>query len=210
MRVAIFDRVDPPVPVELPLRLIETCSRRSAMVLLILAIPAVFGLGIAVLMLILEAVVVPGPRAALAQHPVLALEILTGIAFGAYLIGLPLKRLVDRLAATRTILIDEATVTVTEMGHFRAQSWSAPRSAYSGITHHVRASLSGTRHELILVHPERDKSLLISLAPRMLQSEVDRVAALLGCKEIPPSELYRLGGRLPRITLPAWRNPAHA
>ncbi len=28
MRVAIFDRVEPPVPSELPLRLTETCSRK--------------------------------------------------------------------------------------------------------------------------------------------------------------------------------------
>ena len=210
MRVAIFDRVEPPVPAELPLRLTETCSRRSAMALLILTIPAVFAVGFGSLMLILEALVAPGPRAIVAQHPALGLEILTGIAFGAYLLGLPLKRLVDRLAATRTILIDETMVTVTESGHFRSQTWSAPRSAFTGIAHHVRASLSGTRHELILVHPQREKSLLLSLAPRMSQSEVDWVATLLSCKEIPPSELYRFGARLPRIVLPAWRNAAHA
>jgi hypothetical protein len=210
MRVAIFDRVDPPVPAELPLRLTETCSRRSALALLVVTIPAVFAVVLASLMLILEALVVPGPRAVVAQHPILGLEILTGIAFGAYLMGLPLKRLVDRLAATRTILIDETTVTVTEIGHFRSQTWSAPRSAFSGIAHHVRASLSSMRHELILVHPEREKSLLLSLAPRMVQSDVDRVAALLGCKEIPASALYRFGARLPRIALSAWRNPAHA
>jgi len=210
MRVAIFDRVEPPVPAGLPLRLIETCSRRLAMALLIFTIPAVFAVGVACLMLILEALVAPGPRAIIAQHPALGLEILTGIALGAYLLGLPLKRLVDRLVATRTILIDETTVTVTESGHFREQTWSAPRSAFTGLAHHVRASLSGTRHELILVHPEREKSLLLSLAQRMSQSEVDRVAALLSCAEIPPSALYRFGGRLPRIALPAWRNAAHA
>jgi hypothetical protein len=209
MRVAIFDRVDPPVPADLPLRLTETCSRRSAMAMLVFAVPAVFAIGLSTLMLIVEVVVVPGPRAAMAEHPVLGLEVLTGIAFGAYLLGLPLKRLIQRLAAARTILIDDTSVTVTEIGHFRRQTWTAPRSDFSGLTHHVRASLSGTRHELILVHPERDKSLLLSVAPRMLQSEVDRVTALLGCKEIPPSELYRFGMRLPRA-LPAWRNPAHA
>ena len=85
MRVAIFDRVEPPVPSELPLRLTETCSRRSAMALLILTIPAVLAAMLASLMLILEALVIPGPRAILAQHPVLGLEILTGIAFWAYL-----------------------------------------------------------------------------------------------------------------------------
>jgi hypothetical protein len=210
MRVAIFDRVEPPVPSELPLRLTETCSRRSAMALLILTIPAVFAAMLASLMLILEALVIPGPRAILAQHPVLGLEILTGIAFWAYLLGLPLKRLVDRLAATRTILIDETTVTVTESGHFREQTWSVPRSDFAGIAHHVRASVSGTRHELILVHPEREKSLLLSLAPRMSQGDVDRVTALLACGEIPPSALYRWPARLPRFVPSTWRNPAHA
>jgi hypothetical protein len=210
MRVAAFDRVEPPVPAELPLRLIETCSRRSAMALLIVSIPAVFAIGFATLMLIVETLLAPGSRTMVAQHPALGLEILTGMVFAAYLLCLPLKRLVDRLAATRTILIDETTVTVTESGHFREQTWQAPRSAFTGVAHHVRASLSGTRHELILVHPEREKSLLLSLAPRMAQSEVDRVATLLACKEIPPSELYRFGARLPRIVLPTWRGPAHA
>lgn len=210
MRVAVFDRVEPPVPSQLPLRLTQTCSRRSAMVLLILTIPAVFAVGLAAVILVLEALVIPGPRATLAQHPALGIEILVAIAFCAYLLGLPLKRLIDRLAATRTVLIDEAAVTVIESGHFRAQTWSAPRAAFSGVAHHVRASVSGTRHELILVHPEREKSLLLTLAPRMSQSEVDRVAALLACPEIPPSALYRWPARLPRLALLAWRNPAHA
>ena len=80
MRVAIFDRVEPPVPSELPLRLTETCSRRSAMALLILTIPAVLAAMLASLMLILEALVIPGPRAILrrdrrrARHPVLGLS----------------------------------------------------------------------------------------------------------------------------------------
>jgi len=180
------------------------------MALLILTIPAVFGVGLAAVTLIVETLAAEGSRTMVAQHPALGLEILTGMIFAAYLLCLPVKRLVERIAATRTIHIDDTTVTVTECGHFRRQTWSAPRSAFTGVAHHVRASLSGTRHELILVHPEREKSLLLSLAPRMGQSEVDRVALLLGCTEIPPSELYRFGPRLPRIVLPTWRNPAHA
>ena len=199
MRVAIFDRVEPPVPAELPLRLTETCSRRSAMALLIFTIPAVFAVGVACLMLILEALVAPGPRAIIAQHPALGLEILTASPLGPICLDLPLKRLVDRLVATRTILIDETTVTVTESGHFREQTWSAPRSAFTGLAHHVRASVSGTRHELILVHPEREKSLLLSLAPRMSQGDVDRVAALLSCARNSAERALSVGGRLPRL-----------
>lgn len=210
MRAAIFDRVDPPVPTELPLRLTATCSRRSAAVLLVLAIPLVLGAGLGSLMLVLDAAITPGVRAVVAEHPALGLEVATALAFWTYLLALPLKRPFDRLAARRTIFIDAETVAVCETGHFRCRTWTAPRSAFSGLTHHVRASLSGTRHELILVHPDREKSVLLAVADRMTQGEVDRVAALLEQKEIPPGELYRMRDLWPRIFMPAGRNPAHA
>lgn len=210
MRVAIYDRVEPPVPSMLPFQLKETCSHRAAAAKLLLAIPVVLAIGFASLMLIFYALFAPAARAVLAQHPVLGLEILTAIAFWAYLLGLPLKRLFDRLAVSRTIAIDKATVMVTEGGHFRSWTWSEPLGSFAGVAHHVRASLSGTRHELILVHSDREKSVLLSLADSMSQSEVDRVAGLLGHKEIPPSALYRLKVRWPRIVLPTWRDPAHA
>ena len=69
-----------------------------------------------------------------------------------------------------------------------------PLASFAGVAHHVRASLSGTRHELILVHPDREKSVLLSLAAKVAQAEVDRVAALLGHKEISPGVLYRFTG----------------
>jgi hypothetical protein len=210
MRVAIYDRVEPPVPSQLPFQLVETCSHRAAAAKLVLAVPVVLALGFATLMLVLYALFAPPARAALAQHPALGLEILAALAFWTYLLGLPLKRLFDRLAVKRTVDIDATTVTVSEYGHFRSWTWQAPLGAFTGVAHHVRASLSGTRHELILVHPTREKSVLLSLAHQMSQSEVDRVAALLHHQEIPPSELYRFKARLPRLSLPAWRTPAHA
>ena len=210
MRVAIFDRVEPPLPPELPFRLAETCSHRAAAAMLVLAIPGVAAVGFASVMLIVHALFAPAARAVVAQHPALGLEILVAIAFWAYLLGLPMKRLFDRLSVRRTIEIDAATVTVAERGYFHAWTWSLPLGSFAGVAHHVRASLSGTRHELILVHPVREKSVLLSLADKVSQGEVDRVAALLGHKEIPPSELYRFKAQLPRMSMPAWRNPAHA
>jgi hypothetical protein len=210
MRVAIYDRVEPPVPIELPLHLTATCSHRAAAAKLVLAVPAVLAIGLASLLLVLYALFSPAARAAVAQHPVLGLEILAALAFWAYLLGLPLKRLFDRLAARRAVAIDEATVMVSEGGHFQSWSWSEPLGSFEGLAHHVRASLSGTRHELILVHPNREKSVLLSLSDRMSQSEVDRVAALLGHKEIPAGELYKWKAPWPRLVLPTWRSPAHA
>jgi hypothetical protein len=210
MRVAIYDRVEPAMPSELPIRLVETCSHRAAAAKLVLAVPVVMAVGFATIMLVLYALFAPPARAAVAQHPALGLEILAALAFWIYLLALPLKRLFDRLAVKRTVEIDATTVTVTEGGHFRCWTWQAPLGSFTGVAHHVRASLSGTRHELILVHPRREKSVLLSLAHQMSQSEVDRVAALLHHHEIPATELYRFKARMPRIALPACRDPAHA
>lgn len=210
MRVAIFDRVEPSVPSELPVRLFATCSQRAAAVKLLFAVPAVLLLAIATVLLILEAFMAPGARALIVQRPTLALEILAALAFWAYLVGLPVKRLVERLTVTRMVEIDPTTVTLTERTRFATRTWQVPLASYAGVAHHVRASLSGTRHELILVHPERAKSVLLALSPAMDQREVERVAALLGTGVIPASTLYRLALYLPRLALPTWRDPAHA
>ncbi len=206
MRVAIYDRVEPSIPAELPLRLVETCSQRAAAVLLAIAVPAAVAAGFASVMLLLQALFAPAARAVLTQHPALGLEILGGIAFWLYLLGLPIRRLVYRMTVGRTVEIDARTVTVTEGGRLRTWTWSVPLGSYTGMAHHLRASLSGTRHELTLVHPEREKSVLLSLGGSMPQQEVDRVAALLGQKEISSGELYRFKPRLPRLALPTWRH----
>jgi hypothetical protein len=87
---------------------------------------------------------------------------------------------------------------------------SAPLASYSGVTHRVRASLAGSRHELILVHHEREKSILLSVAPRTSQADVERVAALLGQRQIPPSERYRFNGLWPRMVTQPLLDASHA
>lgn len=188
------------MPADLPFRLVQTCSHRAATALLVVLIPAAMAFATATLLLILTAAFAPATRAAVEQHPALALEILAAIAFTTYLLWLPMRRLLGRLAIRRTVEIDATSVRVLEGGYFRSWAWSAPLSSFTGVAHHVRASLSGTRHELILVHPIREKSVLLSVANRTAQGEVDRVVALLGHKEIPPSELYRFRAPWPRMS----------
>jgi hypothetical protein len=210
MRVAIFDRVEPPVPVELPFRLTETCSHWGAVLMCLLAVPAALAIGVGAMMIMVQAAIVPEARAIVALHPMLGLEILVAVAFFAWLLGMPLRRLFVRLTLSREVEIDHAAVTVTEHGRFRSKTWSQPLGSYAGVAHHVRASLSGTRHELILVHPKREKSVLLSLAARIAQDEVDRVANLVSHKEIPASALYRFGVELPHFVPTTWRNVAPA
>lgn len=188
------------MPADLPFRLVQTCSHRAATAFLVVLIPAAMAFATAALLLILTAAFAPATRAAVEQHPALALEILAAIAFTTYLLWLPMRRLLGRLAIRRTVEIDATSVRVLEGGYFRSWAWSAPLGSFTGVAHHVRASLSGTRHELILVHPIREKSVLLSVANRTAQGEVDRVVALLGHKEIPPSELYRFRAPWPRMS----------
>jgi hypothetical protein len=210
MRVAIYDRVEPPVPAQLPLRLSQTCSQRAAMALLVLVVPAALGGTFVALAVVFQALLAPDARAIVGQHPALGVEILGAIGFVIYLLALPASRLVARLSTTRTVDIADGLVSVTEGGYFRSWTWVAPLASFTGVAHHVRASLSGTRHELILVHPRREMSVLLSVAPRTSQSEVDRVATLLGHKEIPSSELYRFKALWPRMTPASLPDAAHA
>jgi hypothetical protein len=210
MRVTIYDRVEPPVPAQLPLRLSQSCSQRAAVALLALVFPAALGGTFTALAVVFQALLAPGARAVVEEHPALGLEVLAAIGFLIYLLALPASRLVARLSATRTVVIADGLVSVTEGGHFRTWTWAAPLASFTGVAHHVRASLSGTRHELILVHPTRAMSVLLSVAPRTSQSEVDRVATLLGHKVIPSSELYRFKALWPRMKAAPLPDAAHA
>jgi hypothetical protein len=210
MRVAIYDRVEPPVPSQLPFRVVGTCARRTAAVKLCLALPLAFGAGAALVTVALDAALAPGSWAIISQHPAIALEILAAVAFCTYLLALPIKRLLDQLGTERVAEIDHSRVEVTERGHFRTWKWSAPLDSFLGITHHVRASLSGSRHELILVHPDRKKSVLLSVGGMLSQNEMARVAAILGLDEIPARELYHFTPRSWRFMSPTCRDTAHA
>ncbi len=93
MRVAIYDRVEPPVPAELPLRLTQTCSQRAATAFLVLVVPAALGGTLAALAVVFQAMLAPAARAVVEQHPALSLEILAAIGFLIYLVALPTRRL---------------------------------------------------------------------------------------------------------------------
>lgn len=210
MRVAIYDRIEPSMPAALPLRLAQRCSQRTAATLLLLGIPAALIAITAAVVILTEAAVAPQARTLFLERPVLIIEILFAIAFVSYLAVLPTKRLIDRLTMTRIVDIANGVVTVAEGGHFQTWSWSAPLAQYRGITHHTRSSLSGTRHEIILVHPQREKSILLCVAAKTSQGEVDRICALLGQSQVPASELYRFNGLWPRVGTQPLTDASHA
>jgi hypothetical protein len=189
MRAAAFETILPNGPINsLPLELRQTPSRSSPLLMLTLALPAV--------------IVVLAPFSMIAAHAALDSSMLiertaTTVQLGLALVlwalvfVLPLAKCAQQLVKSRTISITHELVNVTDRGLFGNKTWVQPLSAYRGIAHHVRSSLSGTRHELLLIHPNPACSLLLRAADNIGQTEIDDLGNLLGCREIAPQVFYR-------------------
>ena len=79
MRVAIYDRVEPAMPADMPIHLNQTCSQRTAAVMLSLVVPVIIGAAVAGFT-ILQALLSPAVRTLIGQHPVQTIEILVAVA----------------------------------------------------------------------------------------------------------------------------------
>ena len=193
MHAACVSTISPPdLPTHIPLSIEQRSSRSSSLIKLCLVAPAA-------LVLLSPFILLAGHmtgnalvRAHLAEHPGALLQLLLGLAFWTVLFAWPLKRMVESLGRARTVEIGPGTVHVTELSLFGETAWQEPLAAYAGVAHHIRASLSGVRHELLLVHPDPDRTVLVALAPRLSQVEIDTLCRLLGRAEIPSRELYKV------------------
>ncbi len=189
MRAAAFETISPSGPItSLPFQLLQTPSRTSPLLMLALALPA--------------AIFVLAPFSMIAAHAALDSSILiertaTSVQLGLALVlwavvfVVPLAQRTRQLGKSRSVSIEDDLVKVTDCGLFGDKTWVQPLSAYRGIAHHVRSSLSGTRHELLLIHPDPACSLLLRAADKINQAEIDELGILLGCREIAPQVFYR-------------------
>jgi hypothetical protein len=188
MRATDFETILPDHPVtELPATLSQTPSRAAPFLLLALALPA------ATLSLFPFAMIadhLARDPAVAAQRPMTVLAL--ALAFLVWLIvfGWPIAVRASRAMIDRHVAFAPGFVTVTDTGLLGARTWNEPLANYDGLTHRVKSSLSGTRHELILVHPNASRSVLLRASARISQSEIETTAALFGCPEIAPRVIY--------------------
>jgi hypothetical protein len=202
MRIAAYDTICPSAPFAgLPLVIEQRSARLPAamqlvplaILLVLMAIPFA---------LILELIAgEPSARAMIADRPLATAQMTIGMLLWMALLAWPARRLLCKLFTTRTVALDAHTVTVTDRWLLGSRTRIAPVAAFDGLAHHVRASLSGTRHELILAHADRSRSVLIAVADRFTKSDVERACHLLGVREIPARELYET--RLPETEIEA-------
>jgi hypothetical protein len=192
MRLSAIDRISLSTPADqLPLRLDLAGSRGGFVIALMLLTAAVAFL--------LTPFVLVGSLAAFEPAEFmnadiswsgglqLVLAFLVALAFTAFAI----RRVNMAWTRSATVEIGHGVVAVVERRFAGVRRWALPVSDFLGIAHVVRTSLSGARHELVLVHANPRYNVMIGLAPSMPQQHVDRMAILLGLLEIPAVSMHQ-------------------
>jgi hypothetical protein len=156
----------------------------------LLLVPALAGLAVPLALLGAHAMAEPTAFTMFSDNPMTAFQVGLGLTLWCALFVWPLRMVLARAGAARVIDISTDMVRVTDRGPLRNTTWSEPLGCYRGVAHYVRSSLSGVRHEMILVHADPRRHVLLAAAPSMPQSLLTHTASLLGLPEIPARNLY--------------------
>ena len=124
--------------------------------------------------------------------PVAAVQLVLALAIWTILFVWPTARVVRRFGSRRVVVVDRETVTVADDGLFQHRTVSRPLADFSGICHVVRTTLSGVRHELMLVDPVGRGHVVFHAEDRVGPETIARATALLGLPEIPARAVLRL------------------
>lgn len=136
----------------------------------------------------------PALRHTLAAQPGATLAASVALIVWAALICYPIHRWVTRASRSRTIAVRADSVCVIDRTPVRLVAWSAPLSEFIGIAHHIRTSTSSVRHELVLVHPDRHKSLLLQANATLSEADAALWCQTLHQRQVPPRTLYGWAG----------------
>jgi hypothetical protein len=120
-----------------------------------------------------------------AAHPADAAVAGLGLLVFLVLFGLPLHRAIRTLGLRRKVRLEAHNVSVEQSTLFNSDAWTLALSEFEGIAHVVRTSLSGARHELLLVHPQRERHVLLLAADSISEGDVARVGHLLRLPVLP-------------------------
>jgi hypothetical protein len=180
----------PPSP--FPLVFEQAPEGSARFVLMALLIPALVALITPFWLIVSQLASDPAARAVVTARPFMALQLVLGFALLISMFGLPLAYLARGAGRRRRITIDGGLVHSQEKSLFGKRSWTEPVSAYMGVAHRVRSSLSGVRHELVLVHQKASRSLILRSSPKISQEDVETAARLFALAEIPSREAASL------------------
>jgi hypothetical protein len=203
MHIAAVSRVDMTVdPVRASAEFRMSTNKLHASILVTLVLAAMIGLLLPLAMIAFGAASNPQVLNSIAEHPGSAALLLTGVAIAFALLLVPLRAGLARLGGNTRVEMADGVVTVERQGLIGTERWHAPLAEFCGVTHHIRATLSGPRHEIVLLHTEPGKDVLLHLASRHPQEDADHFARLLGLAELQPRELYNRRRSAPAANRP--------
>jgi len=185
--ISSVSQSSPPAPL-LPLTFEQSAEGSGRFVLMAVLCPILIALLTPFWLVLAKLASDPAARAVLVARPMLALHLGLALVALGWIFGWPLLFLARGSFRRRLISIENGFVTASERGLFGIRSWIEPVSAYAGVTNRVRSSLSGVRHELLLVHASPSKSVILYASPRISQEAVDSVSGQLNLAEIPSRE----------------------
>ena len=122
----------------------------------------------------------PELRAVLAANPIAAIELAVAFVFWAGLVCWPLRNIVVAMASDRIIDIRNGDVMVVDRTPFSSHGWRMPLATYSGVAVHLRTSLSSVMRDVVLVHPEASRSLVLATAEQVGKGEILELCRILG------------------------------
>lgn len=144
------------------------------------------------------------------ERPWAAAQIAVGLSFCLAMLAVPALRGLSRLWVRREVRLGGDAVEILRHTPLGNERHTVPLRTYEGIAHHVRASLSGLTHEIILVHPDSDFCVTLLTAERVTQGMLDECKSLFGLPEIPVRTIYERGGRKSGPSLSSSPSPARA
>jgi hypothetical protein len=133
-------------------------------------------------------------RAALIDQPMVSLELAIALVFWIGLVCWPLRNILAALISDRYVDIRDGEVRVVDKTPFSRTTWRMPLATYEGVALHLRSSLSGVRTEAVLVHPSRNRSVILMVAEHIGEREILELCRVLGLPRIPAGRLYDFGG----------------
>lgn len=177
-------------PYRLPITLRQTntkLSRVLGLVLMIILAAMIVGpqVGFAA-----YAIASPDVRNALITHPMIAIELALALVFWVGLIAWPLRDILLALLSDRVVDIRDGEVKVMDCRDFSKTLWSMPLATFEGVAVHVRTTLSGVRQEAVLVHPNRNRSIILMTAEHIGVREVEDLCNLLSLPSAPAERRY--------------------
>jgi hypothetical protein len=176
---------DPP---SLPLVFEQAPEGGGRFVLIAVLFPLLVALMVPFWLVVVQLASDPAARAILAARPLVGVQLAAGLLGVASIFGWPLAMLARRALGRRRVTIGNGSVRSEVVGRFGKRSWIEPLAGYAGLTHRVRTSLSGVRHELVLVHPRPSRSVILQSGPQIPPEAAAAAARLFTLAEIPSRE----------------------